>query len=206
MQDRLQKILTFVHAMEKLKTIQRQVSISDNSRKESPAEHTWRTALLAMVLCREFELAVDLTRVLEIILVHDIVEIIADDHWNIHDDGNVHAIKNKQEKDAADDLYGILPERSQEELKEMWVEYRDRKTDEARFAYALDKIEVMIQRIDLGAQNWEKREWVEDGICEKIHAWADDAVFQCHDTKLDIFLRFVKEEIDRECKKISVKS
>lgn len=203
MQDRLQKILTFVHAMEKLKTIQRQVSISDNSRKESPAEHTWRTALLAMVLCRECDLTVDLTRVLEIILVHDIVEIIADDHWNIHDDVNVRTMKNKQEKEAANDLYDILPKRSREELKELWIEYRDRKTDEARFAYALDKIEVMIQRVDLGAENWERRKWIEEGICEKIHTWADDAVLQCDNKKLDVFLRFVKEEIDMECNKLT---
>jgi putative hydrolases of HD superfamily len=70
-------ILKFLNKAEKLKTVKRAVNISDNSRKESPAEHTWRMALMAIILNRELKLEVDLLKSLEIILVHDIIEAIA---------------------------------------------------------------------------------------------------------------------------------
>jgi putative hydrolase of HD superfamily len=106
----LREILLFLNKAEKLKTIKRQVAVSDNSRKESPAEHSWRMALMAMILHRELELDLDLLKAMKIIIVHDIIEAIADDVW-ILDKNDEKAKQNKQEKEykAADEIFGMLP-------------------------------------------------------------------------------------------------
>ena len=170
--DNLEKILLFLHKVEKLKTVQRKVAISDNSRKESPAEHTWRTALMAMVLHRELGLEIDLLKSLEIVLVHDIVEAIADDVWILDkNDTKSHKAQEQKEHQAANEIYGILPDTIGTELKDLWLEYENQNSEEAKFAKALDKIEVIIQRTDLGAKNWERND-----IYGVLLHWADEPV------------------------------
>lgn len=171
MQD-FHQILQFLHKIEKLKTIKRQVSISDNSRKESPAEHTWRVAIMAMVLHRDLHLKVDLLKTLEIILVHDIVEAVADDTWILdNNDVNSHTIKKQKELQAAKEIYSSLPDDIGEELESLWVEFETGNSEEAKFARALDKIEVIIQRIDLGELNWERND-----IYPILAHWADGPI------------------------------
>lgn len=185
-------ILIFLHKVEKLKTIQRQVAISDNSRKESPAEHTWRVALMAIILHRELNLKIDLLKALEIILVHDIIEAVSDDVW-ILDKSDKKAIQEQKEKEmkAANELYSYLPEDSGKELKDLWLEYENQTSREAKFAKALDKIEVIIQRTDLGAKNWERQD-----IYDVLLHWADEPVENFPELK-DIW-RLVQEELTRQ--------
>lgn len=155
----LGKILQFLNKIEKLKTVKRKISISDNSRKESPAEHTWRVAIMAMILHRELKLEIDLLRTLEIILVHDIIECTAGDVWILDkNDKNKHNQQQKKELQAAEEIYAQLPGKIGVELKELWLEYENQTSQEAKFAKALDKIEVIIQRKDLGIDNWENKD------------------------------------------------
>ena len=170
--DNLIKILTFLNKIEKLKTIKRKVSVSDNSRKESPAEHTWRMAVMAIVLHKELKLKINLLKTLEIILVHDIVEAVADDVWILDsNDKNAHETKKQKELLAAEEIYSLLPHDTGEELKSLWLEFENSTSQEAKFAYAIDRIEVIIQRNDLGAKNWERND-----IYPVLMYWADDSV------------------------------
>ena len=170
--ENLKMILEFLRVAEKLKTVKRKIAISDNSRQESPAEHTWRVALMAMVLHRELHLELDLLKTLEIILVHDLVEAIADDVW-ILDKNDVEAAseKEKREQLAAEKIYGMLPPKTGSELRSLWDEYESSGSEEAKFAKALDKIEVIIQRNDLGIAHWERSD-----IHEVLLHWADESV------------------------------
>ncbi len=190
--DDLKQILIFLNRVEKLKTVQRKVSISNNSRKESPAEHSWRVALMAMILHRELKLKVDLLKTLEVVLVHDIVEAIAGDVWILNkNDVNAHNIQQKKELEAAESLYNILPDASGSSLKSLWLEYEYQTSAEAKFAKALDKIEVIIQRCDLGAKNWESRD-----IYPILLHWADESVNNFPELK-DLW-KIVQEELESQ--------
>ena len=187
--DNLRHILTFLNQAEKLKTIQRKVSISDNSRKESPAEHSWRVALMAMILHRELDLKIDLLKSLEIMMVHDLVEVTAGDVWILdRDDKAAHDDQQKKEMRAAQDLYALLPGKTGEALKALWLEYEHQSSAEAKFAKALDKMEVIIQRIDLGKNNWER-----DDIYSILLHWADEPVHNFPELKA--MWKIVQEEL-----------
>jgi putative hydrolase of HD superfamily len=187
--DNLSKILVFLNKAEKLKTIRRQVSISDNSRKESPAEHSWRVALMGMILHRELNLKIDLLKALEIILVHDIVEAVAGDVWILDkNDKDAHSNQQKKELQAAEELYATLPNETGAVLQKLWLEYENQTSEEAKFAKALDKMEVIIQRCDLGTKNWERND-----IYPILLHWADDPVHNFPELK--VFWEKVQAEL-----------
>jgi putative hydrolase of HD superfamily len=193
--ENLKMILEFLRVAEKLKTVRRKIAISDNSRQESPAEHTWRVALMAMVLHRELRLKLDLLKTLEIILVHDLVEAIADDVW-ILDKNDVEAVSEKERREqlAAEKIYGMLPVTTGSELRVLWDEYESSGSEEAKFAKALDKIEVIIQRNDLGVEHWERSD-----IYEVLLHWADEPVADF--PPVGELWKLVQEELIRQGKK-----
>lgn len=166
-----EKILDFIQSAEKLKTVKRAISISDNSRKESPAEHSWRTALLAIALHEEGLLNVNLEKTFKLITIHDLPEIITGDEWRLKNDCDYEKDLKKSEISAIDQIYASLPARSNTKLKELALEFANQTTREARVAKALDKLEVIIQRIDLGAENWERQD-----IFPIADHWADESI------------------------------
>lgn len=192
--ENIRKILKFLNKVEKLKTIKRKVSISDNSRKESPAEHTWRVALMAMVLHKELKLEIDLLKSLELILVHDIVEAVADDIWILDkSDLNLLDEKNKKEFEASKEIYSLLPDNLWDELQSLWLEFENWSSKEALFAKALDKIEVIIQRCDLTSKNWERND-----IYDILLHWADSSVDKF--PELNGIWQLVQEELTNQVK------
>lgn len=142
---RIQKILEFISFAEKLKTELRHSYTSNIERKESVAEHTWMMSLLSIVLAKEIKTKIDFEKVLKMVIVHDLVEVFA---------GDVPAFEkseratNKQANESAamDRLVSYLPDETlAREFKELWLEFEECKTSEARYAQALDKVEVIIQ-------------------------------------------------------------
>ena len=75
--DRLTSQMAFLLEADKLKTVLRRTPLTDNSRPENSAEHSWHLALAAMALLEYAEPATDCRRVLELVTVHDLVEIDA---------------------------------------------------------------------------------------------------------------------------------
>lgn len=79
-EERLRRQMTFLAEADKMKSVLRQTLLADGSRRENDAEHSWHFALTGMIL---FEYAhsaeVDLCRILQMALVHDMVEIYAGD-------------------------------------------------------------------------------------------------------------------------------
>lgn len=131
--DRLRKQIEFIVEVDKLKNIYRQTLLMDGSRNENDAEHSWHLALMAMVL-KEYspEKDLDITKVLTMLLVHDLVEIYAGDTFCYDEKGNLD--KASRELAAADKLYSILPPDQGQELRALWDEFEARKTPEALFA------------------------------------------------------------------------
>ena len=72
--ERLERQIAFVREVDKLKTIERQTLLTDASRQENDAEHSWHLALMALVLGEYANGGgVDLLRVIRMVLVHDLV-------------------------------------------------------------------------------------------------------------------------------------
>ena len=71
--------LAFLHEADKLKGILRHSRVSFVDRRENDAEHSWHLALAVMVLADHVEPGLDLLRTLQMVLIHDVVEIDAGD-------------------------------------------------------------------------------------------------------------------------------
>lgn len=151
----LSGIHEFLHTAEGLKKLLRHSWLSGGSQ-ESVAEHTWRMSLMAIALHSKIESKVDLGHVLEMITVHDLAEIVATDY---HAFKEVPKNKHELEEDGLMEVLKKLDQPTQEKIISLWMEFEERKTDEAKFAQALDKLEVLIQHNEAGSDTWDEVEY-----------------------------------------------
>lgn len=148
-----QQIVWFMRLAEALKRELRHSWCSDG-RRESVAEHTWQMALLAVLVHRHLAVQVDLGRALELVLVHDLVEAVCGD-VPFFDDGERRRMKAVREREAIVTIRGMLPEPTASRVHDLWHEFEDGVTAEARFARALDHLEVQIQHNLADLATWE---------------------------------------------------
>ena len=153
------QILNFLHEAEKLKSVLRHSWLS-SGRRESTAEHTWRMALMAMLLQPYLKNKPNLFKTLKMVLVHDLVEVYAGDIaiWKRIKSANLTLLKHKKEQQAINKLVKFLPSSQGREIKELWMEFETRKTKEAKFAQALDRLEVSIQHQEADVKYLTKTE------------------------------------------------
>lgn len=151
--DNLQKILSFIVEVDKIKNIMRRTLLVDGSRRENDAEHSWHLAIMSMLLT---EYADDknftLDKVLKMVIVHDLVEIYAGDTFAFDVKGNIE--KEDKEKQAADKLFGQLPSNQGKQLRKLWEEFDEAKTPEARYAAALDRLQPFIHNLCTEGHTW----------------------------------------------------
>lgn len=144
--------MRFVMELDRLKAVLRQSRLIDSSRQENSAEHSWHLAMTALAMAPLAAEAVDLDRVIRILLVHDIVEIDAGDVF-IYDEA-ARAAKQVEEQAAADRIFALAPEPFATELRELWDEYESRDTPEARFAYSCDRLQPLLLNLAGGGGSW----------------------------------------------------
>lgn len=137
----LKGILEFLRNSEQLKNTYRS-SYTSSGRTESVAEHTWRLCLMALILEKQFP-DVNMSRVIKICLVHDLGEAINGDIPAPSQDDSMD--KSENEREDFLELTNSLPEDLQKELVELWDEYEQISSIEAKMAKALDKLETIIQ-------------------------------------------------------------
>jgi putative hydrolases of HD superfamily len=150
--DRLARQLDFVLELDRLKNVLRRTLLTDRSRHENSAEHSWHIALMAVVLAEHADEAVDVARVVKMLLVHDVVEIDAGDTY-VYD---VVAAADKVEREvrAAERLFGLLPEDQAAEVRALWDEFESRATPEARFAHAVDRLQPVLHNFATEGEAW----------------------------------------------------
>ncbi|PSW11377.1 HD domain-containing protein [Photobacterium sanctipauli] len=134
-------ILDFLRHAEQLKNTLRNAHTS-NGRQESTAEHTWRLCLMVMMFEKELP-EIDHGRLMKMCVIHDLGEAISGDIAAIHQDPNVD--KSQQEREDLLTLMQPLPSSLQDTILELWDEYEQAATPEAKIAKGLDKLETMIQ-------------------------------------------------------------
>lgn len=151
---RLAQQLAFILELDKLKSVWRRSYLINGTRHENSAEHSWHLALMALVLAERANEPVNLSRVLKMLLVHDIVEIDAGDTF-CYDMVGV-GDQAARETLAAERIYGLLPDEQETELRELWQEFEARNTPEARFAAALDRLMPILHNFSTEGKSWRE--------------------------------------------------
>lgn len=152
--DDLDKKMEFILELDKLKYINRQTYVADSSRKEDDAEHSWHLALMCMLLAGYSNEPVDKYKVMEMVLIHDVVEIDAGDTYAYDEKGN--ETKAIREQKAADRIFNILPPDQAEYCRQLWNEFEEKNTPEAKFANTLDKIQPIMLNDSSGGKAWRE--------------------------------------------------
>ena len=104
---------------------------------ESIADHSMRTAFLALTLCPP---EVNKDKAVKMALIHDVAESIVSDITPF--DGVTLEDKYQREDRAWTEICGSL---NNDEMQVMWREMEAGETPEAKFVKELDKIEMLIQ-------------------------------------------------------------
>lgn len=148
----LEKQLIFLREIDRLKTIVRQSPLLDQSRKENSAEHSWHLAMYALLLSEYACGPVNTHRVIQMLLLHDIVEIDVGD-FPIHG-GPSSQLQAEQEFKAAERLFGLLPQQQGKELLALWQEFERAETEDAKFAKALDRFQPLLVNVFTDGGTW----------------------------------------------------
>jgi putative hydrolases of HD superfamily len=150
--ERLARQVAFLVQADWLKTIIRRTPLTNNSRLENSAEHSWHLALAALALREYAPRDLDLGRVLELVTIHDLVEIDAGDTFAY--DLAAHDTKADRERAAADRIFGLLPADQALRLHALWEEFEAAETSEAKYANALDRLQALLQNMEAGGGSW----------------------------------------------------
>ena len=150
--SRITAQLAFVVEIDRLKGIVRQTPLCDGSRRENSAEHSWHLAVMAMTLAEHADPAVDVGRVLRMLLVHDLVEIDAGDTFAYDAGANVG--REHRERLAAERIFGLLPPDQAAELRASWEEFEAQETPDARFAAAMDRLQPLLNNHHSAGGSW----------------------------------------------------
>ena len=171
--NRLARQVRFIREIDRLKQVRRRTYLTDGSRLENSVEHSWHLALMAMLLAEHANEAVDLIRVLEMVLIHDIVEIDAGDTFAYDETG----LKDQaaRENAAADRLFGMLPPDQETRFRELWEEFETGETAEARFAEALDRFQPMLHNVVTRGKSWSEHGIRKHQVVEKNRHMKDGA-------------------------------
>ncbi len=122
---------------------------TSTGRQESVADHSWRIALMAMLIAPEFPGA-DMDRVIRMCLIHDLGEAFTGDiptFLKTEED-------TREEDEVLDRWVMTLPEKTREELSGLILEMNAQQTQEARIYKALDKMEAVIQHNESPIETW----------------------------------------------------
>jgi putative hydrolases of HD superfamily len=151
--EQIQQVFKFGVMLDKLKAITRKTKPVGLDRYENSAEHSWQICVMACLFASESKLEINIDRVVELLLVHDIPEIEVGDQI-------VYAGKSAAQADAeregARRLFSTLPESQAKWAFARWEEFETRQSNEAIYAYAIDRMMPILQNLQNGANSWRE--------------------------------------------------
>lgn len=147
--------MAFLVEADKLKNVFRQSYITDGSRRENDAEHSWHLALMAITLVEHAnDPSLDLLKILKMVILHDIVEIDAGDTYIYDEQGKLDQLE--REKAGADRLFNLLPADQAAAFRAVWDEFEAATTKEAHFAKAIDRLAPMLLNHLSDGRTWRE--------------------------------------------------
>ena len=186
MMERLEKQMEFILEVDKVKKIVRQTYLSDASRKENDAEHSWHLALMAVLLKEYSNEEVDLAKVIPMVLIHDLVEIDAGDTYAYDEAGA--KTKRERETKAADRIFGLLPSDQGTWLRELWEEFEAYETAEAKFAHVLDNCQPLFLNDASNGKSWEEHQVKKSQIYKRNRKTGEGS---------EVIWEYMKELVDK---------
>ena len=176
----VKQYIDFLNIVEKLKCNTRH-SWTSNGRHESVAEHSWRTAIMALLVEDEFPDA-DITKVMKMCLIHDLGEAIT---------GDIPSFLKTEQDELAEDkavksVLDCLPEPYSNSFKELFIEMNEKKSLEAKILKALDNMEAVVSHNEADISTWLPNEY-KDNI-----SYGEDNV------KFSKWMSELKDELNKE--------
>ena len=161
--ERLARQIRFIVEVDKLKEIFRQTLVINSRRAENDAEHSWHLCLCVIVLAEHAnQPALDVLRVLKMLILHDLVEIDAGDTFAY--DTAAMAGQHEREAIAADRIFGLLPPDQAREFRALWDEFEAKTTTEAKFATAVDRFQPMLLNCRTEGAAWNRHGVTQDRV------------------------------------------
>lgn len=161
----LNQQLAFLREIDQLKSVVRQSPLLNGSRKENSAEHSWHLAVYALILQQYAAPEIRPERVIQMLLIHDIVEVDVGD-TPIHQ----LAIGEPQaqlEERAAERIFGIIPGEQGLKLLELWREFELAESNDARFAKALDRVQPLLVNVHTRGGTWSDNDVTLEQVIER---------------------------------------
>ncbi|HUC56435.1 MAG TPA: HD domain-containing protein [Streptosporangiaceae bacterium] len=190
---RLDEQLAFVTEIGRLKGVLRQTRLAGLGRRENSAEHSWHLALMALALGEHAPPGTDLSKVIAMVLIHDLVEIDAGDLF-VYADERSQRLQDAAEAKAADRIFALLPDDQAVSLRQLWDEFNERRSPEARFARALDRLQPMLENRAAGGGTWLVHGITADQVLVKV-ALIDDGSPSLGQYARDLVARAVADGI-----------
>lgn len=185
MRDQLHSLAAFLIDIERLKLVPRKAYVSDLSRRENSAEHSWHLCLGLLALSRELDLEIDLHKALAMALIHDTCEIDAGDSPVYEPTRND---QHEAELACINRLssHGI---KFGEELRQLWLEYEAQESRESRWVKVLDRVMPFVVNLATHGQNWKDQSIRRSQVLKvnkpvqdhapEIYAWMEEKIDEC---------------------------
>lgn len=176
---RLDQQLKFTVEIDKMTGILRKTLLVDKSRRENDAEHSWHIAVMALLFEEYAREPVNVSRAVEMCVVHDLVEIYAGDTFAYDVNGNKD--KKARENAAADKLFSQLPKEQGKMIRDLWEEFDAMETSDAKYAACLDRLQPFLHNTLTEGHTWveggtertavEKRMAIIKEFMPEIYEW-----------------------------------
>ena len=176
---RLDQQLLFTAEIDKMTDILRQTMLISKKRRENDAEHSWHIAVMAMLFSEYAAESVDVSRAVQMCVVHDLVEIEAGDTFAYDLQANIG--KAEREKEAADKLFSRLPADQGQMIRSLWEEFDAMETADAKYAACMDRLQPFLHNTLTGGHTWgngkvarasvEKRAAVIREFMPEVYRW-----------------------------------
>lgn len=200
--QKIQNILTFLHRSKSLETAERYQTSLKEGKRNTVAEHSWRLALMALVIGEECKVRADIPHAVSLALLHDLAEAKTGDidaYDQVMQGKSLIENKAKEEEEAMKEIVDDLP--FGDWIFNYWEEYEAQKTVEAKFVKALDKIEGFLHIAEVGVEAYVPKEFHADYASKAVGAF-DEATN--HFPELKDLLDAVKDDLKVKCEEAGI--
>jgi putative hydrolase of HD superfamily len=189
---KIESLLPFLKEIDHLKSVERQTLNHNGGRRENTAEHSWHLAMAVIIFQSFSKEKIDLARALKMALIHDLVEIDAGDTFIYGDVSN----KKAAETAAIERITNLLPEDLdfglKRDLKELWLEFEDRRSPEAQYVAALDKFLPLFSNHLNAGYSWKQHQVSADKVYANIKNPAEEAIPQLWELAQQLLTESIK--------------
>jgi putative hydrolase of HD superfamily len=156
---KINNILFFLNLTEKLKSTLRH-GWTSTGRQESVAEHSWRVSLMIILLSPYLKEKIIIEKALKMAIIHDLAECKTGDihFFEIKNDITKKNKKYENEKKIMIEMKKVLDNEMGEELFNLWIEFEENISYEAKFVLAVDKLEAHLQHNEANIDTWTEEE------------------------------------------------